>query len=1341
MRSSSAWRPWEVVAVADRLALLEARLERLDARRVKQAPGQGSLDLAPAAGPGTGQPCGESHIAAGLTCHKGAGGAPAVERSNARSPVQKELAHKGVSLDGKLRTADGAQTFLPSFRPADGLLGELQRGASPEVIKAVNSHALKSHIPDMPFWNLYNHERTFRGELPLPEGKVSELKAQLQEQGFRESDPGRFTRRAATTDRPLQGGGGFLGYYKFEYVKKVELDGFEAAHEQVQLPAYGDPAARYTRIEHFSSYERYLPDHYGPSLGTLKYRGERVSFHQFTDGQFGMLNYSPGNGSDWMMVDSLQDMKERYERYQDPGQTEWDPGIGYVAQTGGRIQKIKPAQVLEPWRADGLPPLPGEGPAQVRPEPRVNIHAKAPGGLIGQPCGASWISPDYTCRKAAGGPASVPSAGSSTDRQLSMSEAGRLQGFVNNWRSSPFPAIRREREDRSEYAKHRGLDDMELGALIGYAQLRYQDVNSALRGLPPPEDADLGPDEALGHAQLIGQALEKLPVAAGPAFRGVVMSDAHLAEFRQGAIGRDPAFQSASAVDPFDLSHAGGPVWEFATGGYDLAPEQTNPVIMRFAPGHGGRDISRISGQPGEKEVLIPPGQSFRVSAVRRGSKGREQGLTIIDLEPVQRRDSSTLDSIEARLERLDARRRESPGQIGLNLGGGRSGQPCGESHIAAGYTCHKGSGGAPATAKPQRKAKVELELNTDSKIQLTRKVRIILSGGDRPATEAWAHLYAIPNTIALQDLKHDFVWSTQIHNRAQALGKERGVEPIVKDGPAQKVPAMSAFDLGFEVGATSARQSLDRMEIDPADGALVARTVFRQMGEMLKTLPTGSLLTCSAWSRDGHGLQRRKMYEALGFEFPEGQTHDGLALVKDGKIARRGRADSAADPFEEAFVAAALLLPEFGGAPAEGALDSIEARLARLDARRVKQAPGQGSLDLGGGPGTGQPCGESHIAAGYTCHKGGGPAATGMDRFMALHAATQARKQQQAAAAAEQEARLAAAKPPAGLALGQDKQGRLLVNGEPAKQLSKGNYGDTYKVDTPDGPVLVKVDRLNGGDPMEKDPSVSREQQRLNMATREVENLRKAAALGIGPEPIGDVVKLPENGRLAIAYRMVEGAPLKASYRASEPDTEEAAAILAQPGARERLDAGVVRIARAMADAGLEHGDMHGANIVVKPDGSPVLIDWAITSEDPPGAAANRGHLEARMLLQMNYYTQTLNRHSPDGEAVANGLARRLDNASQGLRAASELQGTIDMEWEERNLTGEGFGEALTKANSLVKQGLSYDAAQRQAGMLPMLTPEMKRATAAARDAIFGDADLAEMRRWIDSQVLGGGA
>jgi hypothetical protein len=65
------------------------------------------------------------------------------------------------------------------------------------------------------------------------------------------------------------------------------------------------------------------------------------------------------------------------------------------------------------------------------------------------------------------------------------------------------------------------------------------------------------------------------------------------------------------------------------------------------------------------------------------------------------------------------------------------------------------------------------------------------------------------------------------------------------------------------------------------------------------------------------------------------------------------------------------------GGEPEEATLDSLEARLQRLDARRVKQAPGQLGFDLGaGGEGTGQPCGESFISQAYTCRKGQGEAA-----------------------------------------------------------------------------------------------------------------------------------------------------------------------------------------------------------------------------------------------------------------------------------------------------------------------------------------------------------------------------
>jgi len=1085
----------------------------------------------------------------------------------------------------------------------------------------------------------------------------------------------------------------------------------------------------------------------------------------------------------------------------------------------------------------GLPPIPGEGPALATPEPRARASAPAPGGKGGQPCGNSWISPDYTCRQGAGpaaapaaaapAPASVPSAGTSAaapDLRPTLSMASDLDTYLRNYLEGGSDMTRSRRQEVQAYAQQRGLSDWELSAVIQYTRFSYRDVNAALRGLGQPRSPDLKPDEALVHAELLHSSLQKLPTVPGTVWRGASLDAEHLAEFQVGRVGADLGFQSTTRESPYGAMGPDGVASSFSTGALDVSRERE--VIFEYAPGHGARSIERLS-MSDEEEALIEPGRRFRVVGVssfadelqrRKGAREKwAEGITLVRLEAVDPRlDSSgkrrllgllhdqgsiggsnhldagrlqpaqdfvqgaallsrgiagpgqdhavaesvggaghgdhlvwanpigaALDSIEARLKRLDARRvKQAPGQMGLDLGG--QGQACGNSWISPDYTCHKG-GGTTQTGQPAPShEEVSWALRQYTTMNhggvkrrqalMAQRQGFTLSAhgsliaewaeseeGDFPAEKSGNQ--RIDRAI---DVAEDFIARSEKYQGEVYRGL------WLRGGDGEQKPADFLEELaGGVLSATMESWSADPGVArrfsgnDSAANFATAAVVLRQQNRFGVEL-----------GRYGHGLQKEQ--EVLQ---PAGIRYRVLSVKVQEMLNYPESDEPRAFPHyryevEVEPVEHRPFKPKTQGADA--LMDSLEARLARLDARRVKQAPGQMGLDLGG---QGQACGNSWISPDYTCHKGGGGvdrAAAGNERFMALHAATQARKAEKAAAMAAQESKLAAAKPAAGLELGQDKQGRLLVNGEPVKQLSKGNYGDTYRVDTPDGPVLVKVDRLNGGDPMERDPIVSRERQRLNMATREVEYLRKAAALGIGPEPLGDVVKLPENGRLAIAYRMVEGAPLKANPWANEPDTEEAAAILAQPGARERLDAGVLRIARVMADAGMEHGDLHGANIVVRPDGSPVLIDWAIADTDPPGSAARRADLEARTLLQMNYYTQTLNRHSPDGEAVANGLAKRSEAAMKGLRAASELQGTFDMEWEERNLTGDSFREALTKANSLVKQGLSYDAAQRQAGVLPMLTPEMKAATAAARDAIFGDAQLQEMRQWVDTQVLG---
>ena len=383
-------------------------------------------------------------------------------------------------------------------------------------------------------------------------------------------------------------------------------------------------------------------------------------------------------------------------------------------------------------------------------------------------------------------------------------------------------------------------------------------------------------------------------------------------------------------------------------------------------------------------------------------------------------------------MERLDARRaREAPGQMGLDLEAG-TGQPCGQSHIAAGLTCHKGA--TAAAAKPLRKAQVELAMAGASDEQRVRRFKLTLSGGDGPPLEVSAKVHAIPTNVRMRDPDTDWVWSTQLHRRVAELGNEVGVSPIVKtlpigSGIPGKAPTIQALDLSFEVGlqSTALQSGLDRKSMSPDDGALVARNVFRQMSEMLRDLPDGTTLTCNCWNQDGYGQRRKRLYETLGFRFPEGATNDGIALVKAGKIAKAGRTDSAVDPDEEAFVKAALELPEIGAvspseltAPLEGRLDRLEQRLDIFESDISAQAMAPGGLHGGitdrrtpkqkesdqrraaalekkfgrksgllqqatQGAGGGQPCGASHISPAFECHKGQGPASSADEQIEAI--------------------------------------------------------------------------------------------------------------------------------------------------------------------------------------------------------------------------------------------------------------------------------------------------------------------------------------------------------------------
>ena len=405
-----------------------------------------------------------------------------------------------------------------------------------------------------------------------------------------------------------------------------------------------------------------------------------------------------------------------------------------------------------------------------------------------------------------------------------------------------------------------------------------------------------------------------------------------------------------------------------------------------------------------------------------------------------------------------------------------------------------------------------------------------------------------------------------------------------------------------------------------------------------------------------------------------------------------------------------------------EGRMDALG---QRFDARKRKEAEGQMGLDLSGsakpagggskGKGTGEPCGNGWIPRDKTCRKSGKQAAT----------APKPRK--------------ASLPPVPAVSLAPD--GSVLINGMPPKKsLGGGAYGDTFMADGPDGPVVVKVDRLQNGDPMETNPEVSREQQRRNMVERERENMQKAHKLGLASEPIGPVQQLAD-GRLAFAYRMIPGTKLAVNHRALEL-TDEAKALLAKPGAMASYAESVRVIARKMADSGFSHGDMHGGNIILGADGSANLVDWGYAATRTPKNAAQIGSEEANALFVLGGGLVNVN-SMVDRRAAGRGTKPDIihalhDTAYRAQEAQFAYKKVIDdynKEW--RADPKNHFGLALVairEANRLVREeGVDFEEAQRRVGINPQIPPEVEAAAVRERDRIFGLDRLRRFRRAVD--------
>ena len=235
-----------------------------------------------------------------------------------------------------------------------------------------------------------------------------------------------------------------------------------------------------------------------------------------------------------------------------------------------------------------------------------------------------------------------------------------------------------------------------------------------------------------------------------------------------------------------------------------------------------------------------------------------------------------------------------------------------------------------------RQSAKVEVVKtvgSVDRKMKTTFKVDLPAAGGKRK--EVWGGVM----TENYVETSHPGEGSSKADklSRAADLGRRLGVKPLIDNGGGYS--SADLIEDSFGVGTDPGKINAARKALSPDEGATVARTVFRQAREMLKGLPDGTILTASAYNKDGFGHRRKQLYETLGFQFPEGSFEEGLAIIKNGKIAKpqKTRSDASIDSDEVAFVRAALDLPEFGGGG--GRRRDAASLEARIDALRIQCA------------------------------------------------------------------------------------------------------------------------------------------------------------------------------------------------------------------------------------------------------------------------------------------------------------------------------------------------------------------------------------------------------------------
>lgn len=403
-------------------------------------------------------------------------------------------------------------------------------------------------------------------------------------------------------------------------------------------------------------------------------------------------------------------------------------------------------------------------------------------------------------------------------------------------------------------------------------------------------------------------------------------------------------------------------------------------------------------------------------------------------------------------------------------------------------------------------------------------------------------------------------------------------------------------------------------------------------------------------------------------------------------------------------------------GNPA-AALDSLELRLERLDARR-KADPGQ--MDLfggGGGPGTGKPCGESHIAAPLECHKGGGGEPATATPSAAAPAITLA------------------------------DDGTPLFNGKPPiKALGEGCFGTTYLIELPGGGFgVAKLDKIKNRSPFATNPNPSggeKVEERLQMVQREVNMQRAAHQLGIAAEVLGDVQKLSD-GRYGFIYRFEPGEPLmnrpvETMQYERNPKADE---ILRNDRNRANTYESIARISRLMAEGGIDHNDLNPSNVLIAPDGSVKIIDWALAEMTSNPDPLKMAEIESWALGTLSQNSGVLGTFRKGNGKIKMGVDGFVnddvrDRISRARRARTDFYEPRLIEFESGLSESQRAAASKEMRRLRDQEGMGIREAGIKVGLYPPIDDAYRAQEAAAVARHWSPDHLRRMRRSIDKHV-----